>query len=134
MTSLSEHQVLFEKTGAVHGAGAFKKDGTLICAFEDIGRHNAVDKVIGYLLEEDRLAEADVLAVSSRVSYEIVQKCIRAGIPVLLGISAPSSFAVEMARSFDLTLAAFCRGEKATFYAGEQNLIKPLNEKNYVRS
>ena len=123
--AMAEHQLLFEKTGGVHAAAAFRHDGTLLCVFEDIGRHNAVDKVIGYLLENSCLAEAAILAVSSRLSYEIVQKCIRAGLPVLLGISAPSSLAVEMARSFGLLMAAFCRGDKATFYAGEEGL-KPM--------
>jgi FdhD protein len=123
--NLSEHQILFQATGGSHAAGAFNCEGKLLCAFEDIGRHNAVDKVIGWLLENDQLAQADVLAVSSRISFEIVQKCIRAGIPVLTGISAPSSLAIETARHFDLTMAAFCRGQQATFYAGGDKVTAP---------
>jgi FdhD protein len=86
--------------------------------FEDIGRHNAVDKVVGFLLERDLLARADVLAVSGRISFEIVQKCARAGIPVLSAISAPSSLAVECAERWGLTVAGFCREDRATFYSG----------------
>ena len=126
-SALSRRQKLFKKTGGSHCAAAFTLEGDLLCSFEDIGRHNAVDKVIGWLLENNRLKEADALVVSSRISYEIVQKCILAGIPVLTGISAPSSLAVEMAQRFELTLAAFCRNDKATFYAGTQRVVEQLN-------
>lgn len=116
-------QKLFRYTGGCHAASALNASGEALCVFEDIGRHNAVDKVIGYLLEHDQLAEAVVLTVSGRVSFEIIQKCSRAKIPVLTAISAPSSLAVEMAERANITLAAFCRDQRATFYSGFARVI-----------
>ncbi|MFY8269572.1 MAG: formate dehydrogenase accessory sulfurtransferase FdhD, partial [Terrimicrobiaceae bacterium] len=103
-------------------ATAATAQGEVLCLFEDIGRHNAVDKVIGFLLEKNLLPLADVLTVSGRVSFEIVQKCARAGIPVLSAISAPSSLAVEMSKRWGITLAGFCRDDRATFYSGFQRV------------
>lgn len=108
---------LYLEAGAIHGTVLCERDRPLVF-MEDVGRHNAVDKVVGFLLENDRLSRADVLAVSGRVSFEIVQKCARAGIPVLSAISAPSSLAVESAERWGITLAGFCREERATFYSG----------------
>jgi FdhD protein len=110
-------QSQFDGTGGCHGATAATAQGEVLCLFEDIGRHNAVDKVIGFLLENDQLPLADVLTVSGRVSFEIVQKCARAGIPILSAISAPSSLAVEMSERWGITLAGFCREDRATFYS-----------------
>ncbi len=110
-------QSQFDGTGGCHGAGAATAQGDVLCLFEDIGRHNAVDKVIGFLLENGQLPLADVLTVSGRVSFEIVQKCARAGIPVLSAISAPSSLAVEMGERWGITLAGFCRDGRASFYS-----------------
>jgi FdhD protein len=115
---IADQQNLFQTTGGCHAASAVDKNGNILCVFEDIGRHNAVDKVVGWLLENNRLQEAKVLTVSGRISFEIIQKCHRAGIPVLTAISAPSSLAVEMAEKANITLAAFCRGDRATFYSG----------------
>ncbi|MCM8530559.1 MAG: formate dehydrogenase accessory sulfurtransferase FdhD [Lentisphaeraceae bacterium] len=115
---VATQQTLFQKTGGCHAASAIDSSGNVLCVFEDIGRHNAVDKVVGWLLENDRLEDAKVLTVSGRVSFEIIQKCHRAGIPTLTAISAPSSLAVEMAEKANITLAAFCRGDRATFYSG----------------
>jgi FdhD protein len=111
-------QSTFSGTGGCHGAAAATASGEILCVFEDIGRHNAVDKVVGFLLENEILASAAVLTVSGRVSFEIVQKCARAGIPVLSAISAPSSLAVETAERWGVTLAGFCRDNRATFYSG----------------
>jgi FdhD protein len=115
---IAPKQDLFRQTGGCHAASAVDQKGNIICVFEDIGRHNAVDKVIGFLLENDRLTEAELLTVSGRVSFEIIQKCARANIPFLCAISAPSSLAVETAEKWGLTLAAFCRADRATFYSG----------------
>ncbi|MFM8717836.1 MAG: formate dehydrogenase accessory sulfurtransferase FdhD [Spartobacteria bacterium] len=110
-------QSQFHGTGGCHAASAATANGDVLCIFEDIGRHNAVDKVIGFLLENNLLPLADVLTVSGRVSFEIVQKCARAGIPILSAISAPSSLAVEMSERWGITLAGFCREDRATFYS-----------------
>jgi FdhD protein len=116
--SISPLQALFSHTGGCHAASALNAQGKVLCVFEDIGRHNAVDKVVGYLLEHNLLNTAKVLTVSGRVSFEIIQKCARANIPILTAISAPSSLAVEMAEKANITLAAFCRDARATFYSG----------------
>jgi FdhD protein len=110
-------QSQFDGTGGCHAASAATTHGDVLCIFEDIGRHNAVDKVIGFLLENNLLPLADVLTVSGRVSFEIVQKCARAGIPILSAISAPSSLAVEMSERWGITLAGFCRNNRASFYS-----------------
>lgn len=115
---MHSRQSTFAGTGGSHAAAAATAEGKILAVFEDIGRHNAVDKVIGFLLEQDLLPRADVLAVSGRISFEIVQKCARAGIPVLAAISAPSSLAVECAERWGLTLVGFCREDRATFYSG----------------
>jgi FdhD protein len=116
--AMHSQQSTFTGTGGSHAAAAATAGGEILAVFEDIGRHNAVDKVVGFLLERDLLARADVLAVSGRISFEIVQKCARAGIPVLSAISAPSSLAVECAERWGLTVAGFCREDRATFYSG----------------
>lgn len=116
--SMRRLQSTFTGTGGSHAAAAATVEGEILCVFEDVGRHNAVDKVVGFLLENGILPRAGILAVSGRVSFEIVQKCARAGIPVLSAISAPSSLAVESAERWGVTLAGFCREGRATFYSG----------------
>jgi FdhD protein len=117
---LRAEQSAFEATGAIHGAAAFSRDGVLLRAREDVGRHNAVDKVIGSLfLEGDG---ADVLVVSGRTSFEIVQKCVVARIPILVAVGAPSSLAIELAQEFRLTLLGFVRDGRCNVYAGEHRL------------
>ncbi|WDE96089.1 formate dehydrogenase accessory sulfurtransferase FdhD [Lentisphaera profundi] len=113
----AKKQLLFSLTGGSHGVSAIDQNGKVLCHFEDVGRHNAVDKVIGYLLEHDCLEQAKMLTLSGRVSFEIIQKCCRAGIEVLAAISAPSSLAVEWAEKLNITLMAFCRDERFTVYS-----------------
>lgn len=122
-TSVANRQTLFRHTGGCHAASALNASGEVLCVFEDIGRHNAVDKVIGYLLEHEQLSEAVILTVSGRISFEIIQKCSRAKIPILTAISAPSSLAVKMAEKANITLAAFCREQRATFYSGFNRVV-----------
>lgn len=115
--TLREHQVLFGKTGGVHAAGLFDTDGNLLCLREDVGRHNAVDKVVGWALREGKLPLGEtILQVSGRASFELVQKAYLAGIPVLSAVSAPSSLAVDLADQAGLTLAAFARGSSVNIY------------------
>ena len=120
---LRSGQGVFERTGGLHAAGLFRSDGELICMREDIGRHNAVDKVVGRRLLDGRLPASDaLLVVSGRAGYEIVQKSITAGIPVLAAVGAPSSLAVALAREFNQTLVGFLRGERFNVYSAPGRL------------
>jgi FdhD protein len=116
-------QGVFERTGGLHGAALFSADGKLQYLREDIGRHNAVDKVVGRALLDRALPASDsVLVVSGRAGYEIVQKSITAGIPVLAAVGAPSSLAVSLAQEFNQTLVGFLRGDRFNVYAGPERL------------
>jgi FdhD protein len=115
--TLRSAQATFDATGAIHGAGIFSAEGTLIASREDVGRHNAVDKVIGSFFREGASLSESVLAVSGRASFEIVQKAIVARIPVLAAVGAPSSLAVELAREMNLTLYGFVRDGRFNAYA-----------------
>jgi FdhD protein len=117
MVQLRGVQTLFEETGGCHAAGVFNKNQELLFASEDIGRHNAVDKVVGSLVIHQQLREAKYLMVSGRVSYEIVAKCFAAGIPNLAAVSSPSSLAVDYAKELGIALFAFCRENRVTQYA-----------------
>lgn len=111
------HQAGFSRTGGCHAAAAFTIDGSLILLHEDIGRHNAVDKVIGALASSRRLPEAEVLFLSGRVSFEIVSKAHAAGIPIICAVSAPSSLAVQMSLDLGMSILGFCRNERFTVYS-----------------
>jgi FdhD protein len=116
-------QGVFERTGGLHAAGLFSVDGTLQSIREDVGRHNALDKVAGRWLLDGKLpASESVLVVSGRAGYEIVQKSIAAGIPMLAAVGAPSSLAVALAREFNQTLVGFLRGERFNVYSAPERL------------
>jgi FdhD protein len=110
-------QPVFDRTGGLHGAGLFTAQGELLCAREDIGRHNAVDKVVGWALLAGRLPLADaILVVSGRLGYEIAQKGIMAGLPVIASVGAASSLAVELGARYGVTLATFLRTDRLNVY------------------
>ncbi|MGH7763163.1 MAG: formate dehydrogenase accessory sulfurtransferase FdhD [Candidatus Dormibacteraceae bacterium] len=120
---LRSGQGVFDRTGGLHAAGLFTPEGELVCIREDVGRHNAVDKVIGRQLLDDRLpAASSILVVSGRAGYEIVQKSISAGIPVLCAVGAPTSLAVALAREFNQTLVGFLRDDRFNVYSAPERL------------
>lgn len=120
---LRQAQAVFEETGGLHAAGLFTREGRLETSAEDVGRHNAVDKVIGRMLIAERLPLSDhILFVSGRTSFEIIQKAFLAGIPVVCAVSAPSSLAVDLAEECGITLVGFLRGRNFNIYAHPERI------------
>ncbi|GAA2752523.1 formate dehydrogenase accessory sulfurtransferase FdhD [Kitasatospora cinereorecta] len=133
--TLREAQRTFDSTGGLHAAGLFDADGRLLCAREDVGRHNAVDKVVGWALREGLLPlTGHLLMVSGRASFELTQKAALAGIPLLAAVSAPSSLAVELADELGLTLVGFLRGRSANVYARADRVSSAGSDGRSARS
>jgi FdhD protein len=123
---LRSRQRGFDRTGGLHAAGLMSADGALLCVREDVGRHNAVDKVVGWALREDRLPLANsILIVSGRASFELTQKAVLAGVPLLAAVSAPSSLAVDLAQQAGLTLVGFVRGQTMNIYTHPERVRNP---------
>jgi FdhD protein len=121
--ALRERQQTFDQTGGLHAAAAFNSQGEILVVHEDVGRHNAVDKVVGTLLTQDSLPASDLgLMVSGRASFELMQKTLVAGFPLLAAVSAPSSLAVQLANEFNISLVGFLRGDTFNIYSGEERI------------
>jgi len=130
MDIMRQKQNDFEASGGTHAAALFSMEGKFLKLFEDVGRHNAVDKVIGWTLFENKIEDSKVLIVSGRLSYEIISKAWRGKIPVIAAVSAPSSLAVYAANRLGITLLGFCRGKRATIYSHPQRILHAGNEIN----
>ena len=120
---MKDNQKAFNITGGCHGIAAFDVNGNLLCLREDIGRHNALDKVVGTLISKNELNKARILTFSGRTSYEMVSKAFRAKIPIIAAVSAPSSLAIDFAKEYGMTLIGFARKDKATCYSGIERIV-----------
>lgn len=134
LASLEESQAWFRHTGGTHGAALFNQTGELLLHREDVGRHNALDKLVGARLRDATLAANTAFVVmSSRASFELVQKTVRAGFPMMVAIGAASSLAIETARRFDLTLVGFARENRFNVYSNGERIALEANEPAFVR-
>ena len=125
--NLLREQHVFDQTGGLHAAAVFDTQGEIIVAREDVGRHNAVDKVVGALLRSNRLPASELgLMVSGRTSFELMQKALVAGMPLLASVSAPSSLAIQLAREFGVTLVGFLRNDNFNIYAAGQRVNRDI--------
>lgn len=123
LESMRHHQALFQRTGGVHGCGLFDTGGNLLALREDVGRHNALDKLTGHALLQKWLPLSErILALSGRVGYEMVQKAVVAGIPMIVAVGAPTSLAIEIADRFGITLVGFARGQSLNVYTHPHRL------------
>jgi FdhD protein len=121
---LRDAQPEFDRTGGIHATGLFTPQGEMLAVREDVGRHNAMDKVVGWALGEGLLPlSGHVLCVSGRLSFELVQKAVVAGAPVLVGVGAPTSLAIALASDRNLTLAGFARGDRVNVYTGDHRVL-----------
>ena len=112
-------QLLNQQAGAIHAAGWATADGELLAVMEDVGRHNALDKLLGHMAQHKLLGQPGVVAMTSRASYELVRKCARLGLPVLATISAPTTLAIQVANKAGMRLFGLCRGERAISYSNQ---------------
>jgi len=120
---LRRHQKVFQNTGGLHGAALFNQDCRLLCTMEDVGRHNAVDKLVGeYFLKEKLPLNEHALMLSGRISFELIQKAAMAGIRFVVAIGAPSSLAIKVAEQFNITLVGFLRKQKFNVYSGKNRI------------
>ena len=125
LNSIVERQEIFSKTGGSHACASFSNDGTIHRVFEDVGRHNAFDKLVGSYLEKGSLPKSGLAAfVSGRASFELVQKSIRAGFPIMIAVGAPSTLAVDLAREHGLTLGCFAKNESITLFSGVRRVLE----------